>query len=110
MASSRQRSKSQHQASPRKETAKTLEQQNEAAEANRTEFGFNSGWNGLTERLKVGPKILIVHPKRNSRRIIYISNVSNDRQYFKFIFGAHGPRLFVCEFFAATSLFCSYSQ
>ncbi|KAI6206165.1 hypothetical protein M3Y94_00876100 [Aphelenchoides besseyi] len=95
MVPSRRRSKGQHQTPPRNQTVEVPEQQNEVIEANRTEFRYNDQLDGLSEGLKVEPKILVVHPKRTWKRLIYLSNISNDRQYFKFYsthaknFGVH---------------------
>ncbi|KAI6186386.1 hypothetical protein M3Y98_00127100 [Aphelenchoides besseyi] len=83
MARSQRRSKAQVVAPPQNETVEAPEQQNEGAEANRVEFGFNSGFVGLGEGLNVEPKILVVDPKRTRKGIVYISNISNGRQYFK---------------------------
>ncbi|KAI6201722.1 hypothetical protein M3Y96_00872600 [Aphelenchoides besseyi] len=81
MARSRQRSKDQVVAPPRNETVEPPEQQ--VIEATRVEFGFNSAFVGLGEGLNVEPKTLVVNPKRTRKGIIYITNISNYRQYFK---------------------------
>ncbi|KAI6215366.1 hypothetical protein M3Y94_00377500 [Aphelenchoides besseyi] len=83
MAPSRLRNKAQVVPPPQNDTVEPAEQQEAAAEGNRVECGYNSAFVGLGDGLNVEPKMMMINPKRTRKCIIYITNISNVRQYFK---------------------------